>query len=85
MAESRERIDRLEQTKAERSEVTALSDQVKRLSDSIDKLGARLEDAIRGAQGGGLKSSVASGASGGGVLGLIITILYLIAQYQGWL
>lgn len=89
MLESRERIDKLEANKAERSEVAALSEQVRRLSDSIDKLGARLEAAIVGAQSaaqsGSVKGFVASGASGGGVLGLIIAILYLIAKYQGWL
>jgi len=87
MDESRTRLEQLETNKADRAELAALAGQVKGLADSIDKFSEKLEAAL-----GGLSTKKAtigdyavSGASGGGTLGAIALIFYLIAKWQGWL
>jgi chromosome segregation ATPase len=85
--EGRVRLEKLEASKADRTELVALAGQVKGLADSIDKFSEKLEAAL-----GGLSTKkptlgdfAVSGASGGGTLGLLIFVLYAIARWQGWL
>lgn len=85
--EGRTRLEKLEASKADRTELVALAGQVRGLADSIDKFSEKLEAAL-----GGLSTKKAtigdfavSGASGGGTLGAIALIFYLIAKWQGWL
>ena len=85
--EGRARLDRLEAGKADRAELVALAGQVKGLADSIDKFSDKLETAIGGlsTKRATLGEFAVSGASGGGTLGVIAFIFYMIAKWQGWL
>jgi chromosome segregation ATPase len=85
--EGRVRLEKLEASKADRTELVALAGQVKGLADSIDKFSEKLEAAL-----GGLSTKkptlgdfAVSGASGGGTLGLLIFLLYAFAKWQGWM
>ena len=87
MDESRTRLEQLETNKADRAELAALAGQVKGLSNSIDKFSEKLEAALGNlsAKKPSLGEFAVTGATGGTSLGLLVTLLYVIAKWQGWL
>ena len=85
--EGRARLEKLEASKADRTELVALAGQVKGLADSIDKFSEKLEAALGNlsAKKPSLGEFAMTGATGGTSLGLLVTLLYVIAKWQGWL